>query len=187
MKNKAKKLIALYEMIGGIIWIFIFLAWGISSIVRTVVNTTNLINTSIIILAFIIMIVLYVMTFIAGISLWDGNPKGSFLSIIVQAFQIPYIVIPGITYTFISGLQLGAGITITPSNFGIRGLAYLGSSSNIYFARIPKYVILGINFIPIIIIAYLKKSKKVEKSSELNLEYKFQINPDNTSNNENID
>lgn len=163
MKSKAMKLISLYEIIGGILGICTFIILSILMFVSPIVNK-NLLT----ILALIIMIGLYVLSIVAGIVLWRKGPKGINISIIAQAFQIPYVVLSGFTYLFISGLQLGAAVTFAGSSFGLKMLIHIGSSGNMDFGSDSKYILLGINIVPIIIIFFLKKIKKTIISNEIN-------------------
>lgn len=160
MKSKIKKLIYIYEMIGGI--------WGVGvAIYYTFFSTKSIMNPNIPenykligLIVFIFILALYVLSFIGGFLLWKGKEKGTVISIIVQAFQIPYIITSSCIYFFISGLQLGASIAIPNNMLRITGMFSFGSSFGMYFGNGVKYTLFGINFIPIIVIYSLYKCDK---------------------------
>lgn len=174
MKSKVMRLISLYEIIGGILGVCAFIILSMLMFVSPIINK-NLLT----ILALIIMVGLYVLSIVAGIILWKDKTKGITLSIIVQAFQIPYVALSGFTYLFVSGLQAGAGITFAANSFGLKMLIHLGSSGTIDFSSDSKYLLVGINVVPIIIIYYLRKSRKTNIRNEFNEEIK---NPNDINN-----
>lgn len=160
MKSKINALICLYEIIGGILGVCITLYYIFFSINLAFKADIPLTNRLLSLFIFIIIIALYILSFIGGFCLWKKKKKGIILSKIVQVFQIPYIITSSFTYAFISGLQLGPTVTVSSKIFKFAGLFYLGSSFNIHFGSGIKYIILGINIIPILVIYYLIKIEK---------------------------
>jgi len=150
--NKLNKLIAIIEIVGGAIGLFIIVPviWGITSLLSSGTFSLAIAGS---ILIFVLGICLYILSVIAGVALWRNSRKGVTLSLIVQAVQIPSLVISGFIYSFISGLamylyldfQSGVWINFNISMFRI----YLSSSNNGF--------VLGINVIALLAFIYLWK------------------------------
>jgi hypothetical protein len=154
-------------MIGGILGLCLTVYFTFFSS-NSIMNPAMPVNYKLFcLLIFLFIFVLYTLSFIAGFFLWKKKQKGIILSIIVQIFQIPYIVAPGFIYFFISGLQLGATVAISSNVFKVTGLFYLGSSFNVNFGSSIKYIILGVNCIPVAVIYYIRRIQKVAKSNKL--------------------
>jgi hypothetical protein len=162
MKSKINKLIYIYEMIGGILGVGI----AIIVFIKTIMDSKSLENYGIKSLIVIFILALYVLSFIGGFLLWKGKENGMVISIIVQIFQIPYIITSNCIYVFISGLQLGASISIPTNILRITGLFAYGSSFDMYFGNSVKYTVIGMNFIPIIVIYYIIKIKRIQSSNK---------------------
>lgn len=150
MKGRINKLISIYEIIGGVLGLIITMFMLIFSAM-----SVKEINAPILIL---IVIVLYILSLVAGICLLKKKQKGIILSIVVQIFQIPYIVTSSFTYIFIAGLQLGGNV------------AFLSKMS-----KITAMIYLGINFIPILIIGYFIRIKNQEISKDDDMQIKNNI------------
>lgn len=181
MNTKAKKVISVYEMLGGIIWIIFFGLWYLPTLIEKLDVMSNSIKVYITLIVCVIMIGLYIMSFVAGILLWKNKKVGITLSYIIQVMQIPYILIPGFTYTVISGLQLGACVIISSNSFLFKVLFYIGSTATIYVGNTTQYILLGINIMPIIIMVQLRKIKNGNIKNE-----EIQNLENNISNNTNL-
>lgn len=161
MKSKASIFICIYEMIGGILGLFFTVNFAFFS-TNSIINSASSVNNKLFsLLIFLFIFVLYSLSFIAGFFLLKKKQQGIKLSIIVQILQIPCIAAPGFIYSFISGLQLGATVTISSDIFRITGAFYLGSISSVYLGSFINYIMLGINFIPVAVIYYLRRIQKV--------------------------
>jgi len=163
MKSKIIILISICEIIGGILGILLQIEAVLKIINSSLTTYLKMYN----LLFVIFMLILYAMTTIAGILLCKKKQKGIILSIIVQAFQIPYISMIKISYSFIAGLQFGIAIKIFSTGPKIALLYHLGSSY-LYGLNIgySQYTVLGVNFIPIIVISYLRKAHKIMKNNK---------------------
>jgi len=113
------------------------------------------------------MLILYVLSIRGGFLLWKGKEKGIGISVIVQIFQIPYIITSSFIYYFVSGLQIVVGTIISSNMIKIMATFQLGSLFAVYFENTVKSIELGINIIPIVVILYLRRIKKIAKSNQL--------------------
>ncbi|WP_018757939.1 hypothetical protein [Paenibacillus terrigena] len=146
-----RKIIGWYEIIGGIVGILITfgLLLRLSELNNLVVTIISL-----------IFVALYLMSCLAGFLLLQDMKSGYSLSMIVQAFQFPQFVFQGVTYTFIAGSQFTVqwmqGIdTVFKTKIG------LFSEFNFYIQLDSNVTLIGINFVPIVIIYVLIKQLKV--------------------------
>lgn len=96
-----------------------------------------------------------------------GKRNGAVISIIAQIFQIPYIITAGCIYTVTSGLQLITGIVLSNNFTKFQLMWILKPYFEMYFGNIVKYNMIGISIVPIIIILYIRRTQKVEKSNQL--------------------
>lgn len=87
----------------------------------------------------------------SGLALVEKPQLGIALSAIYQAIQIPVISSPLVSYSFVSGLQLGAGWLegrpVLLSEFGARGTFFL-------FRRTDPWLI-GVNILALALFIYL--------------------------------
>lgn len=151
MKLRINKLISIYEIVGGVLGLMAAIFMVIFSVI-----SIQKINYPLLIFA---IIALYILSLVAGVCLLKKKQQGIMLSIIVQIFQIPYIITSSFTYIFISGLMIGAKVTFVSQMSRTTGMFYLGSSFSLPYGSGIQNVILGINFIPILIIGYFLKIK----------------------------
>jgi len=105
----------------------------------------------------LISMVLFLFSLIAGFLLRKEHRLGYPLTVIVQALQIPVISSADVTYSFVSGLQLGLGIGAMKANF----LFYIGGLVDIGLSQDDPFFI-GINIIPILFLWKLYKEKNME-------------------------
>ena len=87
----------------------------------------------------------------AGRSLWLNEPRGYFLSILVQAAQVPAWSSPSVFYIFYCGAQLGAWF----GEAGIVPLWGLGSRFTLYWIEAPRGEAVGLNFVALLLLGYL--------------------------------
>ena len=87
------------------------------------------------------------------------------ISIIIQIFQIPYILTAGFVYSIVLGIQVAAGIGVSSNILKIILNAYWLPNWEIYFQNVVKYNVIAVNIVPIIIILQLVRSKKISKNN----------------------
>lgn len=159
VKSKINTIIAIYEMIGGIAGLYIIIMNGI------VLKSVKYQLIALIIPFFILA--LNILSLIGGFLLWRGKEKGMTISIIIQIFQIPYILTANCVYAVVSGIQVIVGIGISSNIFKIILHAYWIPYFEIYFKNVVKYNVIAVNIIPIIIILHVLRSKKIAKNNQL--------------------
>lgn len=159
MKSKLNILICIYEIIGGF--------FGVITAIYFIFKLINSENYKLIdLIIYIFVLALYLATFIGGILLFKGKEKGIIISMIVQAFQIPYVITASCIYCIILGLQIGVSIAIIqPSTIRAVLMCNYGCISQIYFLNNVNYIQIGINIIPILIILYLKRIHRIIKGN----------------------
>jgi len=146
-----RKIIGWYEIIGGIVGVLI--TFGL-------LLRLSVLNNLVVTMISLIFVALYLMSCLAGFLLLQDKKSGYYLSMIVQAFQFPQFVIQGIVYTFIAGSQFTVqwmqGIdTVFKTKIG------LFSEFNFYIQLDSNVTLIGINFVPIVIISILIKQLKL--------------------------
>jgi len=145
------RLIALFEMIGGLV--------GIGSTLWVIILSSNVSFTSpLIFVIIIVFIALYAICFTAGLLLWQGRRRGNILSRWVQVVQIPVFTIAGFSYKFIAGLGVLLGGEETGFNFEFflgSQMSFSGGGSNV--------LSLGVNAIAIVILIYLLSTRNTWK------------------------
>lgn len=155
MKQLPNKAIAIYEMIGG--------AAGLLMSIWLLINgSSNFEIVSIIIMIFTIGF--YILSIFAGYQLHKDSPKGLYLSMFLQALQIPYLIgVSGFTYYINQGVQ----VVVT---FGIKnGLnanlsGNMGNFGNIGYIQNPESgFLVGANLLAILLLTSLIKSKYSKK------------------------
>ncbi len=145
-----RKIIGWYEMVGGIVGIMI--TFGL-------LLRINLLNNLVLTMIFSIFVALFLMSCLAGYLLLQDKKSGYYLSLIVQAIQFPQFVVQGVAYTFIAGSQ-----------FTIQWMHGLNTAFNAKFGLFSEFnffiqsgypiTLIGINFVPIVIIYVLIKQMK---------------------------
>lgn len=158
MKSKINKLIAIYEMIGGICGIYIL-------IMHSAPSTENYHILSLVI--YIYIFIVYVSSLIGGFLLYIQKRKGLVVSVFTQIFQIPYIITSSCIYCVVSGLLIMGGVEALPSMVKISGKFGLEAYFRMYFGNVVTGSFIGINLIPVIIIIYIRRIQKIEKISQL--------------------
>lgn len=141
------KALAIYEVLGGL-WLLYLIFSKIS-----------IITSSYLFLIFGIFSLLSVLSVVAGVMLWQGNQKGINLSSFVQATQLLIVTIPGvISWYFYLGAILSLVVDITSAKFNF--LVSYGSVFNVALGNaVQGSMLIGINFIPLLILFYLSKQK----------------------------
>lgn len=156
--NKLSKLrvgISLYEMIGGLL--------GFVLTVNLLRNTelNNSFFTGLLILAML----MYLLIFVSGLLLLRNSKWGNYLSLFVQAVQIPQIYFAGILYQFVAGSQLSFGFLSFQSQTVAQYYIYLGSTFNFSVQlQGESPLMFVVNFVPIVVIYLLSRLHK-EKSA----------------------
>ena len=84
----------------------------------------------------------------AGRALWRDEVRGYWLSILVQALQVPAWSSPSALYTFYSGLQLGAWI----GRRDFAPLAGIGSHLSLGWAQEARGEAFGINVLALVLL-----------------------------------
>lgn len=139
-----RKIISFYQILGGLSGLYVIIQ---------LLSGIGLSYTS----YFIIFIILYFIMILAGVFLFQENPKGQNLTIIVQSLQILQFSLGGLQYKF------GAGTAIL---IGFKNIIYKLSVNFIpvyaefNWAINDRGFFLYINIVPIFIIYFLKKSHK---------------------------
>ncbi len=101
-----------------------------------------------------LFLILYVLSFIAGLLLWKGHPLGISLSLPVQAFQIPQFNVNDLSYRFMDGLELTLHLGFKgESNFDFT----IGSNWNFSVFPQEEPFWIGLNIAAGIILVYLYK------------------------------
>ena len=167
MKSKINTLIGIYEMVGGIMGVYFLIVHG------RVPKLENYQLLAVIITFFILT--LYVLSSIGGFLLWRGKENGLVISIIVQIFQIPYILTASCIYSVASGAHILAGIGISTNIFKIILYGHVIPYFEIYFENVVKYNVIVVNIIPIIIILHIIRVQKIAKSSKLESKMKCTV------------
>ena len=157
-ERRKLEIIGLYEIIGGAIGIGLIL-WGMISI-------SNF--SFLAILLYLIVIILYSYSIYAGAKMFKYKESKTIDSEIIQYLQIPKIGLLGFIFTFTAGISFFLGIDYT-NDFLFRFDFNLSpSNTKLYFKTDKSLIFFYINFIPILIIYLIGKSKsKIEKEKEL--------------------
>jgi len=87
----------------------------------------------------------------AGRALWRDEVRGYWLSILVQALQVPAWSSPTALYTFYCGLKLG--VWIGPGGFA--PIAGVGSNLSLSWASRPYQEAIGINVLALLLLVQL--------------------------------
>jgi hypothetical protein len=140
------KSIAIYQIIGGLIGFFILWTIDFSSL------STNKVVLS------IIAILLFTLSIYSGFLLLKNNlAKGINLSIFLNSIQVISFGVLGYVFKFVSGVCIGLNLDLTEDV--IVGLLFDVTNFQINSQGSSDALFLGINFIPIIILYFLFKSK----------------------------
>jgi len=142
------KPIAIYQILGGTIGIFLLLTIDYSNLSQVKILTCFFALT------------LYSLSIYSGVLLLKNQIlKGINLSIILNLFQIISFAVLGFSFKFVSGICLGINIDLTDDtllrlNFDITNFQanFWGGSRNIF---------IGINFVPLFILSRLFKNKEL--------------------------
>jgi hypothetical protein len=118
----------------------------------------------------ILIIMLFILSVIAGVFILARVKYGIILSLLVQALQIPHIVLAGFVFNFLAGpffILTGTGFNHTgePIEFGIASICNIGFISPLTAGRF------GINIFAICIFVYLLRLRpwdsKIAKDENL--------------------
>lgn len=146
-KNLLLKIVAIYEVLGGLYLLYSILP-----------NFSGL-GSLYVFLIFAVVIVLSILSIVAGVLLWQGKQKGVSLSTFVQAIQLLTISLPGIiSWFFYLGVVLGFVGDITLAQFNYQ-LSYGGTFRLALGNGAHGSILFGINFIPLVILLFLSKQK----------------------------
>ena len=140
------KSIAIYQIIGGLIGFFILWTIDFSSL-----STIKVISS-------LLMFLLFSLCVFSGyLLLKDKLAKGINLSIILNLIQVISFGVLGYTFKFVSGVCVGLNIDLT-NDFLLR-FSFDVTNFQANFWGGSNVIFIGINFIPIIILYFLFKSK----------------------------
>ena len=159
--SKWSRIIAVYEMAGGII--------GLGLVIFLIPAILASLNVWMILIS-IFAVCGYILSFVAGLFLWKKMEKGIILSIICQAIQIPRFIIGSFSYLFISGLEFIIYFSLNnlllklKFNFS----TYFGSHFDIsYDPDNSKYVLIGLNLVALTLFIYLRRVFRNGKNNQL--------------------
>lgn len=158
MNIRWNRLIAVLEMGGGIIGV-------LASIMYLEGSNFQLLG----LLVAALFIGLYVLSIVAGWYLWKNAPRGLSLSMLVQALQIPQIMVPGLTYFFVSGLAISISVSLdyeTFKNIGFNPNIQFPSTWFFELGKIGEQLVLGMNILSLVCFSYLQRQSKSKSSSE---------------------
>lgn len=154
MKSKIIGLIAIYEIIGGIVGLFLIIVDGKFSSIGI----------------FLFILALYLFSLRGGFLLWKKRESGLITSLIVQICQIPCINTVPCIYIGSMGLQVLVGMEYVENIYKLviyhRWFPYF----QISFGNIANVIFIGINITPIIIISQIIRIQKVKRKNELEAE-----------------
>ncbi len=143
------QIIAALEVIGGGVGVLFLIWWFLA----TPFNAYSLILAP-------IPLGIYILSLVAGVSLWRGRALGRTLSIIVQAIQLPKIISPQIIFIFSFGVDVWVQFLFsgeaTKLGFEFRFLAF-----NQFFFNVPDAPVgLGISIPACAFLIMLLEHKK---------------------------
>jgi hypothetical protein len=147
MTHKLAKLIAAFEVIGGIIGVVMGI-WPFFRIGESQGPTGTVVAYYAICAGFTL---LYFLSLYAGIKLWQDKRLGYKLSFIVQAVQVPLLSSTLVIYNFVSGISLAAIF----GQFGPSVKFLIGNSFSLGFDRPDAPFAIGINCLALVILVYL--------------------------------
>lgn len=156
MDRWIKRLIAVLEIGGGFMGITIMLLshrWNMNVPVHVWI-------------LFVWFTFLFLFGIVSGLALLEKPQLGSALSAVYQAFQIPIVSSPLVTYELLSGLQLGFGWL-----YGRPAVVFeFGARSTLVFWKHTDQWLIGINMLALFFLVYLlfqlrPKVKATEPSS----------------------
>jgi len=129
----------------------------------------SLINTGITASSWIFPILsgaMFLFGIVAGLALVERPRRGAAMSAVYQAFQIPILSSPLLTYTLVSGLQIGVGWFKGRPAF----LFDFGARSTLFIFRHNDPLIIGVNVLALVLFAYLLfQLRPKTKANEPNL------------------
>ena len=155
MKNKNLyiRVLSWYQMLGGIIGVFLII-WILISVHLLFVEQYFLI---------IFVALLYLFSILCGLLLLKNEKKGLKISVVNQILQIISFSILGYAFKYISGLYISFGVDLT--NFSV-GLYFGTSSWQLLINMETTTCELYINIIPLFLLNYIFKLKKQNSNDE---------------------
>lgn len=163
MKNnwKWKRVIGVYQILGGALGLGV-IATFIPDAIQQFVHLEKLHHKIFLILIILYVFGAYLLTFLAGLLLWERNQKGVIPSIIVQTIQIPRFTIAGFTYVIVAGLEVYPQF----SNSSMSAMSYFGSHFRIHYTPGGADYMIGVNILALIMLIYLVKDYKKNKRNK---------------------
>lgn len=147
MRHKINKLVAAFEVIGGVIGIVMGLM-PLFKMERVEGPTSEVVAYFAICIGFAL---LYALSLYAGIELWKEKRIGYKLSIFSQAIQVPLFASSYVIYNFFSAISL----SVLFSEFGPSIKFLIGNSFSLGFVRPDVPFAFGINLVALAILIYL--------------------------------
>jgi len=147
MIHKINKLVAAFEIIGGVIGV-VMGVWPLFKMDTTQGTPGEIAAYIAICLGFA---VLYAVCLYAGVELWKERRRGYTWSIFSQALQIPLLASTFVIYNFFSAISL----SVLMSEFGPSIKFLLGNSFSLGFMRPDVPFAFGINLVALFIMIYL--------------------------------
>ncbi len=149
MKTRLNRIIAIWEMIGGLLGIIVSIRYMFVLAVKPVELPF-----------YALFIGLYLLSGVAGWYLWKNQRRGISLSILIQALQIPYFSFPGFI-TYLLTLPLGivvmlyGSFTGSESQIGFHLQLFVLPEWSLRFGGIEGQFVLGANVVALICLGYL--------------------------------
>lgn len=157
MTTKWNRPIALLQIVGGVLGIIRTLYYIGETLPPSIVD--QLIAGG--------MLVLYTVSIIAGLLLWQQQRQGVSLSILLQMVQIPYFSLTTLSYYIIAPLgvmlyvQVGGAGFIDPNIY--YGLFYKSEWLITLWSPTEPFFI-GLNLVPVVCLWYLRRQQAVGKT-----------------------
>ena len=167
MKIPWHRLIAVWEIIGGIAGAAMHLSPMIHTLPKTRITEWPFVD--------LLFIALYTLGAISGLLLWNRGASGITLSKLIQLLQIPDIVAKGIAYRLVMILSIPVGLEVNQPQSILRYGIDWGFRFTLEQYAPKEFLLLQINLIALVIFILLffipvKKipyTEKIEKRGEL--------------------
>ncbi len=152
--DRWRKIISIVQFLGGLCGV-IFLLSNWNSVIGHNTTQTDYVISAMVLL---FVMVIYLLSIIAGILLWKRHEKGIMLSQITLSFQLIHIIATTFIFQIIVGASVTLGFNLEPS-FGI-SFNGLVSSDAVIGAHSAKNLYLGVNLYALYALIQLSRLKK---------------------------
>lgn len=117
MRRPLMKIIAVLEILGGVVGLAVVFVFSSAFLPSP--------------FAVILGALMFSLAILAGILLWRERPIGCWLSFVIQVLQIPWLAFDHLYYRFVAGVALTIGLRGDRITLG----SYLGGVFNVAFER----------------------------------------------------